>query len=275
MLTLAVASTSASIATYVLVRRARTRTTTTTTSDLPAIDHVVLLRLRDNEFTKLQLKQALEELPRQIPGLIDLTCGPTYSTTRANGFTHGLVARIQSKEALSKYAIHPDHLDVKALIIKAIQPLRKMEDVNKGTITLPPLLAVDYHSTRVRGTCYAQRSLPTSTTHIVLLCLRPSCHGKCASCVLLDEKLFSAAEKMAKGIPGLCDITFGRTFTQERSRGYTHCLNVRFVNENAEKMYQTHDLHQLFKKHLSGHLTRTLGSNLPSVCCLDWVGTRR
>ena len=214
-------TTVASIATYLLVRRARTRTTTTTTStpsNLPAIDHVVLLRLRDNECINHQLKQALQNLPQQIPGLLDLTCGPTYTTTRANGFTHGIVARIQSKEALSKYAIHPDHLDVKALIIKAIQPLRKMEDVNDGkTITLPPLLAVDYHSSRVRGVCYDERSLSTATTHIVLLCLRPSCDDKCSSCLLLDKKLFFAAEMMAKGIPGsefkfFFFLFFGRTF---------------------------------------------------------------
>ena len=71
-----------------------------------------------------------------------------------------------------------------------------------------------------------------------------------ASCRNMDQRLHEAAREMAEGIPGVCDLTFGRSFTTARSCGYTHCLNVRFESKEAGDLYQPHVLHSAFKKHL-------------------------
>ena len=140
------------------------------------LDHVVLLRCKHNAWDEQNLKARIEALAQSIPGVLDITCGPTYSTTRNSGFTHGLVARLSSKEALATYAIHAKHLEVKAYILKALQPLLTRESSDgSGTVTLPPVLAVDYHSTRYPGTALGQRSDKNSVSHIVLICLRPHC----------------------------------------------------------------------------------------------------
>ena len=140
------------------------------------LDHVVLLRCKHNAWDEQNLKARIEALAQSIPGVLDITCGPTYSTTRNSGFTHGLVARLSSKEALATYAIHAKHLEVKAYILKALQPLLARESSDgSGTVTLPPVLAVDYHSTRYPGTALGQRSDKNSVSHIVLICLRPHC----------------------------------------------------------------------------------------------------
>ena len=240
------------------------------------LDHIVLLRCRDGAFAKHDLNRALRSLS-SIDGVIDMTAGETYTTNRSNGYTHGLVARIRNRDALTTYATHPKHLDVKGLIIKSLQPLLTKK-VNEGTaaaMILPPVLAVDYHSDRYPGEKYNERNASTSVSHVVLLCLRPDCDPNCASCRNLDEALKKGAENMASGIPGVCDITFGRTFTKVRSCGYTHCLNVRFCDVKSGEKYQPHALHSVFKKYLKGHLKSTKVNNMPSVLGIDWVGSRQ
>jgi len=53
----------------------------------------------------------LASLRGQVPGVIDLQVGPNF-TDRANGYTHGLLVTLESKEALSAYGPHPAHAAV-------------------------------------------------------------------------------------------------------------------------------------------------------------------
>ena len=78
---------------------------------------------------------------------------------------------------------------------------------------------------------------------------------------------------MAHGIPGIVDLTFGRSFTNERSRGYTHVLNVRFLDRAAGDAYQPHDLHSSFKEIIKGNISPAECTG--PVACLDWESIRK
>ena len=146
----------------------------------------------------------------------------------------------------------------------------------------PPVLALDIAAPRILGTAGGEsktaaasnsNNTPRSVSHVVPICLRPSCHPGCASCKQLDRDLAAGAADMARGIPGIVDVTFGRSFTTARARGFTHVLNVRFVDKAAGDAYQPHRLHAAFKKILRGNLSPASGCTGP-VACLDWESLR-
>ena len=53
-----------------------------------------------------------------------------------------------------------------------------------------------------------------------------------------------------KGIPGIISISCNKTFTEKRSKGYSHCLVVRLDSKGALPVYAKHELH-LKAKHES------------------------
>jgi len=72
----------------------------------------------------------LRRLKEEVPGILDLTCGVSFSE-RSQGYTHGLVVRFPDKEALDSYQDHPRH---QAAVQEAIRPI-----VESGGV-----LAMDY-----------------------------------------------------------------------------------------------------------------------------------
>eukprot|EP00960_Hanusia_phi_P060107 764409-Hanusia_phi.AAC.2 len=48
----------------------------------------------------------------KVPGIIAISFGPTFTTDRAQGFTHALVVDLKDKEALQAYGPHPEHVAV-------------------------------------------------------------------------------------------------------------------------------------------------------------------
>ena len=57
-----------------------------------------------------------------------------------------------------------------------------------------------------------------------------------------DDQLKKVVEKM-NDVPGVCDITFGKTHTTEYARYFTHALVVRFLDRNQIKGYYEHQRH--------------------------------
>ena len=109
-------------------------------SDSPGVDHVVLFRLKDYPE---KLDTALRGLSDGgIPGVLDVSVGATYSTARSWGYTHGIVVRLASKQALSVYADHPQHLAVVPLI-------KDVLDVSAGDGAPPAVLALDIECDRM------------------------------------------------------------------------------------------------------------------------------
>ena len=77
------------------------------------IEHVVLFTWKDGT-TDAQIEEimvALRGLQKTVPGILSLTCGTNFSE-RAQGFTHGLVVRLESRAALDAYGPHPAHQEV-------------------------------------------------------------------------------------------------------------------------------------------------------------------
>ena len=74
------------------------------------IEHVVLFRVAEGtpaEQTEAMMR-GLKSLETEIPQVLSLSCGPNFSD-RGDGFTHGLVVRFESAEALETYLEHPRH----------------------------------------------------------------------------------------------------------------------------------------------------------------------
>ena len=94
------------------------------------IEHVVLFEWKAGTSAE-QISEIMDELrglQHSIPGILSLTCGTNFSD-RAQGFTHGLVVRLESRAALEAYGPHPSH---QAVVQQLILP-------NKQNV-----LALDY-----------------------------------------------------------------------------------------------------------------------------------
>eukprot|EP00293_Proteomonas_sulcata_P009918 CAMPEP_0184306266 /NCGR_PEP_ID=MMETSP1049-20130417/15307_1 /TAXON_ID=77928 /ORGANISM="Proteomonas sulcata, Strain CCMP704" /LENGTH=99 /DNA_ID=CAMNT_0026618487 /DNA_START=33 /DNA_END=332 /DNA_ORIENTATION=+ len=84
------------------------------------IRHVVIFKFKpDAQEAIASAKAALLALQGKIDGLTSMTFGETFTTDRANGYTHCLVSDHGSKEALQAYAEHADH---QAIITTHIRP---------------------------------------------------------------------------------------------------------------------------------------------------------
>ncbi len=64
---------------------------------------------------------ALQKLKGAIPEIQEISVGVNF-TERSKGFTHGLLVKLPSKEALPVYADHPAHL---AVVKDFIAPIRE------------------------------------------------------------------------------------------------------------------------------------------------------
>ncbi|CAI5484851.1 unnamed protein product [Closterium sp. Yama58-4] len=98
------------------------------------VEHVVLLRAKPAVEAEKQsaMVEALAALPQAMDAhiLVQLTAGANFAVDTAKGFTHGLVARFPSEEALDAYNKHPSHRQV---LRQHVLPLSES------------ILAVDFH----------------------------------------------------------------------------------------------------------------------------------
>ena len=74
------------------------------------IEHVVLFKVAEGTPTEQTeaMMRGLKSLETEIPQVVSLSCGSNISD-RGDGFTHGLVVRFESPEALDTYLEHPRH----------------------------------------------------------------------------------------------------------------------------------------------------------------------
>ncbi|MEM8884781.1 MAG: Dabb family protein [Planctomycetota bacterium] len=85
------------------------------------VEHVVLFAVQpDTPPEQVALMgDRLRALQDKIPGVASISFGPTF-TDRGKQFTHGLVVRLDGKDALEAYAEHPEHVQVLEENIKPI-----------------------------------------------------------------------------------------------------------------------------------------------------------
>lgn len=86
------------------------------------IEHIVLFRWTPEAAPEAvaQVMEGLRGLRQQIPGIIDLQCGEDFSG-RAQGYSHGLVVRFETRAALDAYGPHPAHQQVVQTLINPIR----------------------------------------------------------------------------------------------------------------------------------------------------------
>lgn len=91
------------------------------------IDHIVLFTLRQgvSRGDAEDLTRSLDALKGSVPGVVDLSVGENFSE-RAGGYTHGLVVRFHTRDALQGYMEHPDHRAV----------VEKLEERTTGRIVV-------------------------------------------------------------------------------------------------------------------------------------------
>lgn len=64
----------------------------------------------------------VEDLPRQIPGILGLTWGPNISTEGLDqGFTHSFVMIFESVAARDVYLPHPAHVEAARLVVPRLE----------------------------------------------------------------------------------------------------------------------------------------------------------
>jgi len=77
------------------------------------IQHMVWIRFRPGvDARRIERHMvALRALKLTVPGILELAVGRSF-TDRANGCTHGLLVRLQSRADLEAYLKHPEHVRV-------------------------------------------------------------------------------------------------------------------------------------------------------------------
>ena len=70
------------------------------------------------------------------------------------------------------------------------------------------------------GTSSSTSFSSTITTHVVLFTMKDSFTAK------VEVEAVEALKNFPGNIPGVLSATFGRTFTTEHSKDFTHCLVV-------------------------------------------------
>lgn len=85
------------------------------------IEHVVLFKLKADapEAKKEGLMKSLLALKDVIPGILQASAGVNFSA-RAQGYTHGFVARFKDRAALDHYISHPAHV---AVVEQKVKPI--------------------------------------------------------------------------------------------------------------------------------------------------------
>lgn len=83
------------------------------------VDHLVFFKFKADvdQGTRTAISNALLALKGIVPGVIDISCGETF-TDRGQGHQVGLFVRLKDKEALTVYANHPAHKEVVETMIK-------------------------------------------------------------------------------------------------------------------------------------------------------------
>lgn len=85
------------------------------------VEHVVLFKLKADapEEKKEGLMKSLLALKESIPGLLQTSAGTNFCS-RAQGYTHGFVARFKDRAALDYYMSHPAHV---AVVEQQVKPI--------------------------------------------------------------------------------------------------------------------------------------------------------
>ncbi len=92
-----------------------------------AVEHMVWLKFRPG-VSPQQIQQHLDNLaslPEHVPAISAMRVGVNF-TDRANGYTHGFIVTVETRDDLPRYLQHPYHVKV-ATPLKADAELLAMD----------------------------------------------------------------------------------------------------------------------------------------------------
>ncbi|GJP37171.1 hypothetical protein CLOM_g21607 [Closterium sp. NIES-68] len=195
------------------------------------------------------------------PGVLLLTVGsalplpPALATSApASPWTHALLGRYESRDALQAYATSEAHVKVVEGLIKPI---------------ISDILAVDWEtdvdaSLPAAAAAAAAPALspsppPFSVIHSVVMELAPS-----AATPVATSTMVSALKAHVGEIPGLEEVSLGENFAPARAKGFTWGFASFHRDEAALKAYAGDERHQ-----------RVMGERvMPLVARFNWVDFR-
>ena len=92
------------------------------------IKHIVIWRLKEEnrEENAQKIKESLESLNGQIPGLLHLEVGIDFSKQESSGDIV-LYSEFETKEDLDAYIVHPKHVAAGALVREAVCDRRMID----------------------------------------------------------------------------------------------------------------------------------------------------
>ena len=172
-------------------------------------------------------------------GVKELTCGDTF-TARGQGFSIGLVASIEGKDALGHFLQSEQYTSVRS---KDLLPIMESE------------IHIDYECV----VNHADESKASSVEHMVI------CKFKDMDSKTMDGIIQAVID--LKKVPGVQHVSAGQPFNSEGHSGYSLGLVVRLDNEKALDTYQKHEAHQ---RVLKEYLKPALQGPVP-VIALDYV----
>ncbi|KAJ4887236.1 Stress responsive alpha-beta barrel domain protein [Raphanus sativus] len=174
------------------------------------IEHIVLFKVKpETDSSKIaSMMNGLNALA-SLTQVIHISAAPLHRVRSSpTAFTHVLHSRYVSKEDLSAYAAHPDHVRV---VKDSVLPI--CEEV----------MAVDWVADRVPGTLAPP---PGSAAKLTFLKLKEDDGGA-------KSEIVGVIKGLSEKLPGIGQITVGENFSPARARGFS-IASIAFFKDVGE-----------------------------------------
>ncbi|KAJ0254725.1 hypothetical protein HA466_0105910 [Hirschfeldia incana] len=175
------------------------------------IEHIVLFKVKpETDSSKIaSMMNGLNGLS-SLTQVIHISAAPLLRVRSSpTAFTHVLHSRYGTKEDLSAYAAHPDHVRV---VKESVLPI--CEEV----------MAVDWVADRVPGTLAPP---PGSAAKLTLLKLKEDDDGEA------KEEIVGVIKGLREKLPGIGQITVGENFSPARAKGFS-VASIAFFKDVGE-----------------------------------------
>jgi L-arabinonolactonase len=207
------------------------------------VEHIVLFQLKAGLTAEEWLNAVLHinQMKREIPDVIDVSCGAISKDSSPHGYTHGLTTRFPNKAAGDAYQIHPFHVHVRDEILKplaagGIKPMAvdwifpSSCQPDPATAYFGPLNKQVFQ--QAASACPALLCTPFAQ-HIHLYTFAPNVDAQ------INEWAYGIFSRMSPEFPEVMDVSAGENFLLARGRGVTHGFTARLSSQVRNYWYQT------------------------------------
>ncbi|XP_010469686.1 PREDICTED: stress-response A/B barrel domain-containing protein UP3-like [Camelina sativa] len=177
-----------------------TAMSSSSTTQSQIIEHIVLFKAKDDaDSNKITSMISNLNALASLDEVLYISAAPLHrlGSSSAFAFTHVLHSRYGSKEDLSTYAAHPDHVRV---VKESVLPI------------CDDLMAVDWIADRIPGTL---APAPGSVGKLTLLKLKEDVSDEAKS------EITGVVKGLGEKFPGIDQITVGENFSPARAKGFS------------------------------------------------------